>query len=78
MINSATFKQFENLGEAANKISDKIKKKCPEVVWQQIIATRNILIHNYTRVDLDKVWNTTRNDLPLLKKQISYILKESE
>ncbi|MDO8444167.1 MAG: DUF86 domain-containing protein [bacterium] len=75
MINSATLKQFENLGEAAKKISDKLKEKYPYIVWGRIIGTRNILIHNYLKVDLDQIWKTAKNDLPLLKKQIAEIIK---
>ncbi len=76
MVNSATLKQFENLGEAAKKISDKLKENCPDIVWSRIIGTRNILIHNYLKVDLDQIWSTAKNDLPLLKKQITDILKD--
>jgi uncharacterized protein with HEPN domain len=36
---------------------------------------RDKLIHDYFGVDIEKVWLTVQNDIPVLKKQISRILK---
>jgi len=35
---------------------------------------RHLLIHQYFGIDLDEVWNTAKNDLPLLEKEIIKIL----
>lgn len=37
---------------------------------------RNRMIHGYSEVDLNRIWDTARKDLPILKKQIAKILKE--
>jgi uncharacterized protein with HEPN domain len=36
---------------------------------------RNKLIHEYFGIDLNSVWKTTKDDLPVLKKQIAGILE---
>ncbi len=37
---------------------------------------RDKLIHNYFGVDLEKVWLTAQEDLPVLKGQVAKILKD--
>jgi uncharacterized protein with HEPN domain len=37
---------------------------------------RDKLIHDYFGVDLERVWVTAKEDLPLLKKQVVQILKD--
>jgi uncharacterized protein with HEPN domain len=37
---------------------------------------RNILIHQYFRVDTRVVWHTAKKSLPKLKKQLIKIFKE--
>ena len=37
---------------------------------------RDKLIHDYFGVDLEKVWLTAQEDLPVLKQQIIGILKD--
>jgi len=37
---------------------------------------RDKLIHQYFGVDLKIVWDTIKNDLPILEKQITEILEE--
>ena len=41
-----------------------------------IAGIRHKLIHDYFGVDLEKVWVTAKEDLPPLKKQVLYILKD--
>ena len=37
---------------------------------------RDVLIHKYFGVKLERVWEVTQKDMPELKKQIAEILKE--
>lgn len=37
---------------------------------------RDILIHNYFGVDYDLVWNTVKQDIPLLAIQLNEIVAE--
>ena len=40
---------FAILGEAANKVSDRLQTDYPEIPWGDIIGMRNILIHDYVK-----------------------------
>jgi uncharacterized protein with HEPN domain len=70
----ATIKQIETIGEAANALTPGLKDKHPEVSWKPIKSFRNISIHEYFGVNLQLVWEIAKNDLPVLKTQISQIL----
>lgn len=65
------------IGEASNSISKKLTNKYLKVPWAEIIAFRNILVHEYFRVDIQAVWKIVDRDLTDLKEQVKTIL-ESE
>ena len=65
---------LEVIGEAANNISDGFQGEFPEILWRQIGATRNRLIHGYFDVDLDVVWGIIHSDLPNLITQLEKIV----
>lgn len=67
---------IEILGEAARGVSDELRRRHPEVPWQEMVATRNILAHGYFGIDAERVWVTVSKDLPLLRQQIDSILRE--
>ena len=67
---------FAILGEAANKISDELQAKHPEIPWGDIIGMRNVLIHDYVKPQPKYMWDAYRNDLDPLKKHLQKILKE--
>lgn len=57
-------------------MSRDIRKTYPEIPWQDIAGMRDKLIHDYFGVDIEKVWDTTQEDLPVLKEQVIQILKD--
>ena len=67
---------FSILGEAANKVSDRLQADHPEIPWGDIIGMRNILIHDYVKPRPKYMWDAYRNDLDSLKAQLLEILKE--
>ncbi len=66
------------IGEAIRNISDDLRVNYPEIPWRQVVAMRNILVHNYLSVDIEEVWNTVERDIPELKHKIKVILKDLE
>jgi len=72
----AVLRALEIIGEATKNISKQSKAKYPGVPWRDVAGMRDKLIHGYFGVNLELVWETVKNELPRLKKQISKILKE--
>ena len=69
----AIVRALEVIGEAAKRVSEPAKEACPQVPWSQLMGMRNRLIHEYFRVDLEKVWDTVQNDIPSLIEAIEKI-----
>lgn len=63
------------IGEAAANLSKTITDRYPGVPWPDIVAMRNVLVHQYFGVDLQEVWDTVTTDLPVLKSQVQTILE---
>jgi len=62
------------IGEAARKVSESLRRGHPEVPWAQIVAMRNVLVHDYFGVDTEEVWVAVERDLPDLKRKLQAIL----
>ena len=69
---------IEIIGEAANHISEEIRKANTDVPWSSIIGMRNNLIHGYNEVNYKFVWITAKYDLPELKIQAKRIFDSLE
>lgn len=65
IIKDAVDKQLTIIGEAADHITDELKDEFPEIKWYEVKALRNILVHEYFRVDEHILWNTIHNDIPV-------------
>jgi len=64
------------IGEAANSLSADLMNRYSQVPWSQIIAFRNLVVHEYFRVSLNLVWAIVQNNLPPLKVTIERMLQE--
>ena len=74
----ALSRRIEIIGEAVKNLPSDFKEKHPEIEWREISAMRDKLIHHYFGIDMSIVWETSKKDLPRLKKQISKILESLE
>lgn len=72
----AVLRNLHTLSESTQKLSDALKEKYPEVDWRTIAAFRNVVVHDYLGVDLDRIWDIVKDDLPYLKQRINIILDE--
>ena len=69
----AVERNLEIIGEAVNRIIKKDENMYLTNV-RKIIDTRNRIIHGYDSVSDDVIWSIIINHLPLLKKEVTYLL----
>lgn len=77
MVQDAVIRNIQVIGEAARALSDEFKETHPEIPWREISATRNLVIHEYFRVDLHIIWDAIKRDLPRLKAAVERHLEQS-
>ena len=75
-VNYAVVRCLEIIGEACKQIPQTMRNKYPEIPWQRIIGVRNVIVHEYAAVDIEIIWGTVKNDLPVLKNQIQQIITD--
>ena len=76
MRQDAIMLQIEIIGEAARNISDEFQEQHAAIPWSKIIGMRNKIVHDYFEIDVTRIWDTAKNDIPQLKKVVVGILKE--
>ena len=65
---------IEIIGESCRALPEDFKAKHTTIPWNKIIGMRHVLIHQYFKIDIDKVEKAISNDIPILKEKILKIL----
>ena len=66
------------IGEAAGHVPERFRIDHSEIPWAEMIAFRNILIHNYVRINLNRVWRVINESAPALIEALAPIIDQSE
>lgn len=71
----AVVRNFEIIGEAANRLPEEIKDNSPNINWFKIRGLRNRIVHNYFGIDYKIIWATKEDYLDELIGQITVLRK---
>ncbi len=71
----AVVRNFEIIGEAANRIPEDYRILHPEIEWRQIIGLHNRVIHEYFGIDYEILWHIIDNYVSELQERVSHILE---
>jgi uncharacterized protein with HEPN domain len=72
----AVLRNLEVIGEAARLVPDEVTGRHHQVPWADMRAMRNIVAHEYDRVNLPTVWDTVQGDLPPLVPLLRQVLEQ--
>jgi uncharacterized protein with HEPN domain len=79
MLRSAVERQFGIIGEALSQLRSIDPSVAVQVTGvNRIIAFRNIIVHGYSSVDSDIVWDAAQKSLGLLREEVERLLRVDE
>ena len=73
---SAVAHQLLILGEASKAIPADIMSRAPNLDWKGMAGMRDRLIHAYFNVDYDLVWDTAKNRVPMVERELEKLIEE--
>ncbi|HET8997423.1 MAG TPA: HepT-like ribonuclease domain-containing protein [Acetobacteraceae bacterium] len=65
-LEDATAYRLLAIGEAAKGLDDATRARHPDIPWNQVVAMRNILAHEYFVRESRIIWQTVKVSLPAL------------
>lgn len=74
MAQDAVVRNFEVIGEASKRLGAGTRSLAPHIPWKTIAGFRDLLIHNYDGVQLNRVWEAVAQDLPALEPLVKSLL----
>ena len=75
-LQDAVLRNLQTLAESTQYLSDDLKATHPDIEWPRIAAFRNVLVHDYLGIDIERVWEITQRDIPQLKQAILAMLEK--
>jgi uncharacterized protein with HEPN domain len=74
-LQDAVIRNLQTIAESTQRLSESVKERYAEIEWHRIAAFRNVLVHDYLGIDIERIWEITQRDVPELKHVVAKILK---
>ena len=75
---SAILYQIIVMGEAAKRLSPEIRATTSHVPWKEIAGMRDILAHQYDRININTLWDVIQRDIVELEALIMPLIEAHE
>jgi uncharacterized protein with HEPN domain len=66
---------LELVGECARRIPENTRLAHPSIPWRAMVGMRNIIAHDYGRVNLDLIWRTAQRDMPPVVAALEVVVR---
>jgi uncharacterized protein with HEPN domain len=66
------------MAQSVMRLPDDLKRRHGDVDWRGLVGFRNILVHDYLGVSLNRVWEIVERDLPSLRLALEAMRRELE
>ncbi|ASV29006.1 HepT-like ribonuclease domain-containing protein [Maribacter cobaltidurans] len=74
MVIDAVARNFEIIGEAANRVNPDFKIIHPQIEWLRIIGFRNRIIHEYFGIDYEIMWTIIEENIVELIDELNQLI----
>ncbi len=69
--------EFTTMGEAARAVPADVRDRWPQLPWEKMQAIRNVLVHEYFRIDEEILWRASQDEIPPLISELEEILRQN-
>ena len=76
LVQDGVIRNLIVIGEAVKNLSSELRDAEAATPWRAIAGMRDVLIHDYLRVDLEQVWETVARDLPPLSVTVRVLIEQ--
>ena len=70
---AAVIRKLHELSESIKRLRAIVGDRYPEVPWREVIAFRDVIVHDYLGLNLDRIWDIATIHVPALKVHIARI-----
>ena len=78
LIYYGVVKNIEIIGEAAYNLTEAFRKAHPDTPWKDVMRMRNVLVHDYYKIEENEIRFVIEDNLIPLKEQIECYLVETD
>ena len=73
-LQDAVLRNLQTLAESTQRLSETLKSCHPQIEWRRIAAFRNVLVHDYLGIDIERIWEIAQRDVAELKTTVLSML----
>jgi len=74
IVRLAVERKLEVLGEAGRRVSAPFRNEHPEIPWKDVVGLRNVISHQYDKVDYAEIYRIVRDRLPDLIRALTPLI----
>ena len=72
----AILRELQGVAESTQQLYASLKERRGEIPWVAIAGFRNVLVHDYLGLNLERVWSIVERDVPTLRLATEAMLHE--
>ncbi len=74
LLRDALLFQFVVIGEAVKHLTPETRDAAPDIPWADVAGLRDLIAHEYFRIDMARIQAVIEHDLPPLEQTIAQLL----
>ncbi len=74
LLHDALLFQFVVIGEAVKSLAAETRDSAPQIPWSDIAGLRDLIAHEYFRIDIDRILEIVNRDLPQFEQAVDRLL----